>query len=231
MSVQVYYGEDAIALDSAILALKKNYSRVLEYEELADPAFIQEEFVLTGLFEEKKLLICTNALLGQVVRGKLSVKAQHFFSFLQPFTVTHDIIFIEESANRAKYYKDFFPKALYREFRLSPYLFYMLDNFVPNNIKPLYSYFEKTLMRTPAEMILYMLKKRIRELLLLSQNELKGNYQPWQLGKLKKQLSGWTQPKLERIYAALYKIEEGVKTGRNPLSIEKSLGLLMGLYL
>ncbi len=233
MTLSVYYGENQVALDKELLALKKNYSQVIEFEEMPELGPLRSQMLSIGFFEEPRVYVFRNILLNQVMRGKFSQKAQDVLAFLQQTlpTAQFETVFVETDSNKAKYYKEYFPKAEYHEFSLPMQVFNFVDSFKPKNGATCYRYFKETSAQTAPEMAFYMLKKRVRELLLLSSGSLSGNYQAWQLGKLKKQLGEWSIEKLESVYKSLFKIEESTKTGRTPLTIEQSMEILLSLYL
>jgi DNA polymerase III delta subunit len=235
MNLAIYSGDDWLNLDQAILNFKKNYLQILDYSESAGEITLtklQLDVQSQGFFSQKRLLIFQNIFLHQVNRGKISEKVKDLLGYLsQPTTKTFetDILFIENDSNKKKYYEQFFPQAVYKSFKLSPNLFYFLDNCWPNNWTKCSGYYQKSLSDNAPELVFHMLKRRIRELILLLNNDLRGNYQPWQLAKLKSQAKYWTSNKLLEIYKTLYRIEKNVKTGQTPLDFDKSLQILLSL--
>ncbi|MEK9179352.1 MAG: hypothetical protein AAB893_02690 [Patescibacteria group bacterium] len=229
MATYIYFGEDTVALDKEVLLLQKNYADVVSMTEVS-LVTIANNVGNVGLFSEKKLVVFKNIFLNQVTRGKMSDKIEQIFSYLSKCEGT-DILFIEDDPNKSKHYKNFFPKAVYKEFKIPMYVFAFMDSFFPGNPVKCFEYLGKTIKYSAAELAFHMLKRRIRELILVKQDKLSGNYMPWQLGKLKKQAGEWDVEKLVSVYESLFKIEKGIKTGNQPSSMEKLLGTVLGLYL
>lgn len=229
MSVTIFFGEDTVVLDKEVLQLQKNYANVVTMNEVSLQT-IANSVGNVGLFEEKKLILFKNVFLNQVTRGKMSDKIEQIFSYLVKCDGL-DILFIEDDPNKSKYYKTFFPKAVYKEFKIPMYVFAFMDGFFPGNCVKCFEYLGKTIKHSAAELAFHMLKRRIRELILLKQDKLSGNYMPWQLGKLKKQAGEWEEDKLVSVYESLFKIEKGIKTGTQPSSMEKLMGTALSLYL
>lgn len=229
MSTIVYFGEDVVSLDKAVLELQKNYQQKLSLEDLTLES-VQNAVGNPGLFDEKKLILFKNIFLKQIIRGKLSSKIEQIISLLSKYNQI-DTLYIEEDPNKSKYYKTYFPKALYKEFKVPLYLFYFLDAFFPGNGQKCFEQYKRTVKKTAAELAFHMLKRRVRELLLLMQNKLTGNYMPWQLGKLKSQSAKWKEDELVSVYESLFRIEKGIKTGTQVLGMEKLLDTAIALYL
>lgn len=229
MSTFIYFGEDTVALDKEVLLLQKQYVDVATMSDVS-LVTIANNVGNVGLFIEKKLAVFKNIFLNQVIRGKLSEKIEQIFSYLIKCDGL-DILFIEDDPNKSKYYKTFFPKALYKEFKIPMYIFAFMDGFFPGNSVKCFEYLGKTIKHSAAELAFHMLKRRIRELVLIKQDKLSGNYMPWQLGKLKKQAGEWDEDKLVSVYESLFKIEKGIKTGSQPSTMERLMGTVLSLYL
>lgn len=230
MGVIVLYGEDTISLDKYLLKLRKKYNKVEYLEDLTLP-IIQSKILSLGFFPENKLYILKNVFVNQVRVGKVSKNLDKILTLINSQINNLDFIFLDDDAKKIKYYKKYFSNAQYKEFKIALYLFYFLDQFKPQNLDKCLSYFQKAKQKNAPELIFYLLKRRVKNLLALSNNSLKANYQSWQLAKLKTQLNHWSVSKLVQIYKAFYRIEKGIKSGNNPLDIEKSLEILLSLNL
>jgi hypothetical protein len=231
MNVDVFYGEDLVRMDKDTLTLKRSYSTVRTFEELPELAQLRNELLTDNLFTEKKLFVFRNMFLFQVTRGKLSQKIEEIMQFLSSVRETADMVFVDEDSNKIKYYKLYFPKATYHDYKLPGYLFAYLDNLKPGNIRKCFEYFQKSIATSPVEILFFMTKRRIKELLQLSSGELKGNYQPWMLGKLKSQAKEWNADKLVQFYSSLFNSEKLIKTGKTPYTTQQSLEIILSLYL
>ena len=230
MSIYVFSGPDTISLDKYYLDFRKTYTSV-EYLEIFDQSAIEQKIANMGFFPERKLFVAKNVFLNRVRVGKVTAKLDQDLKTLPKLLGEHDFLFIEEDSNKLKYYLKYFSQAKVSEFKIVAYLFSFLDNFFPGNLKQCYQYWQKTLVKNPAELVLFMLKRRIRELLILSTGALSGRYQSWQVNKLKGQLRAWDLKKLKHVYRSLYNYEKGLKTGTNPLKAEQVLDTILALSL
>ncbi len=230
MGIHVFYGEDNISMDKHYLEFRRLYQKVFFLEPLSLQA-IEEQIANPGFFPEKKLFVGKNVFLNQLRVGKMSAKLRKELEFLQKHIGNNDFLFLEEDSRKAKYYRQFFPKANYLEFKISAYLFTFLDNFRPGKLGQCYQYWQKALIKNPPELVLFMLKRRVRELITLATGTISSRYQSWQVAKLKQQLASWEPDKLRNLYNSFYNYEKGLKTGINPLKSEQVINTVIALYL
>ncbi len=231
MKTQILYGDDNIGLDRYLLGIKKDFARTVLYDGDWQPADLSQELSRLSLFEDRKLYVFRNIFANQLRAGKVSAKLKEAMEILTSRETDHAFVFTDDDKNRIKYYRLYFPSAQYKEFKIAPSLFYFLDSFQAGNFSKCYAHYQKAKDKTAPELVFFMLKKRIRELMNLMTGDLKGNYQPWQLSKLKAQAHTWDEARLKNIYKALYRIEKGIKTGASPMGFQQSIEVALGLYL
>lgn len=113
-----------------------------------------------------------------------------------------------------------FAKATVKEFKLPASLFNFLDDLTLTN-------FHQALINNPAELIFYLLHRRISQLIqaLDDPGSLKGA--PWQLGKLKMQAKKYSLDQLLNFHQKLLTLDEQAKTSQNILSLAGCLDLLL----
>ena len=113
-----------------------------------------------------------------------------------------------------------FSRAAVKEFKLPPSLFNFLDTLTLTN-------FHQALINNPAELIFYLLHRRISQLIqaLDDPGSLKGA--PWQLGKLKMQAKKYSLDQLLNFHQKLLTLDEQAKTSQNILSLAGCLDLLL----
>lgn len=111
-------------------------------------------------------------------------------------------------------------RATIKEFKLPASLFNFLDALTLTN-------FHQALINNPAELIFYLLHRRISQLIqsLDDPGSLKGA--PWQIGKLKNQAKKYSLDQLINFQQKLLLIDEQVKTSQNFLSLAGCLDLLI----
>jgi hypothetical protein len=118
-----------------------------------------------------------------------------------------------------------------KEFKLPVSVFNLLDSCYPGNLKTFITLMSNLPERIDEMFIFVMLIRHIHNLFILKNGGLIKSIQSWQLSKLKSQSSYWNLEKLESFYDGLYRIEVGVKTGKNPYSLKKSIDLLACYFL
>lgn len=230
MAIYLFIGEDNLSLDKQYLEFRQHYLDV-QFIEVFNRPNLENKLANLGFFPEKKLYVAKNIFLNQVRVGKVNRGLASDLKLLPGFLGDNDFLFWEDDSKKQKYYEQFFPKLITKQFKITPYLFTFLDNFVPRNLNRCYQLWHKTLSQNPAELVLFLLRRRVRELLLISTNSLSGRYQSWQLAKLKKQLQSWSVSRLKHLYQSFYKYERGLKTGTNPLTAKQFLETVLALYL
>ncbi len=129
-------------------------------------------------------------------------------------------IFLWEKKALSPAVKKQFAKAAIKEFKLPASLFNFLDNLTLKN-------FHLALVNNPAELIFYLLHRRISQLIqaLDDPTSLKGA--PWQLGKLKNQAKKYSLDQLLNFHQKLLTLDEQVKTSQTVLSLTGCLDLLL----
>lgn len=230
MAIYLFIGEDNLSLDKQYLEFRRSYQDV-QFLDIFNRANLENRVANLGFFPEKKLFVAKNVFQNQVRVGKVGQELARNLELLPGFLGDHDFLFWEQDSKKQKYYEQFFSKLITKQFKITPYLFSFLDNFIPRNRNRCYELWQTTLLQNPAELVLFLLRRRVRELLLISTNSLSGRYQSWQLAKLKKQLQSWSVAKLKHLYQAFYKYERGLKTGANPLTAKQFVETVLALYL
>lgn len=228
MALTVLYGNDELALDKAFMALRIGHTAFAEFEPPF--SFTSVEWALTSesLFENSKLAVIRSFFKG-ARGGVLPQSTQQLVPLMQ--RTRSDIICIEPDEYKVASYKKLFPKATFQGFSIPKHLFYFLDGLYPSNLAKTYDEYVEALKTTAPDLLFYFLKKRIRELLLLSENSLTGSYQPWQKAKLKSQLMRWKVNRLTSAYKSLYRLERDMKSGNTPYDTDKSISLFLCFYL
>jgi len=230
MTIYVFIGEDNFSLDKSYLELRKKYQS-LNSLEVFDRQNIEKQIANLGFFPEKKLFVAKNVFLNRVRLGKVGAQLEQDLASLSRYLGEHDFLFIDSDSKKRKYYQKYFPKALVKEFKIKSYLFNFLDGFSPGNLNNCFRLWQKAANQNSAELVLYMLKRRVRELLSISAGKTPDRCQAWQLAKLQQQLRRWSISRLKHFYVSLYNYEKGVKTGVNPLSVNQFMESALILYL
>ena len=108
------------------------------------------------------------------------------------------------------------------EFKLPKIIWNFLDNI---SVKLLH----ETVKTEPIEFVFSVLSKRFRDLYWVKVNEESLPYQPWQIGKLKRQAQKYSQDTLKETINKLAEIDVKVKTSKADLISELDLLLIKSL--
>jgi len=125
-----------------------------------------------------------------------------------------------------------FKSASVKDFSLPKNLFPFLDNIKPNNSSYLISLLQGLLKTTEPEIILFMMIRQFRLLIGISGSgnssieEIK-RLQPWQVSKLKKQLSYFSGYQLLNIYHKLFELDLNQKTGKSAVGLSPAIDFFL----
>jgi DNA polymerase III delta subunit len=120
--------------------------------------------------------------------------------------------------------------ATVKNFSFPQVLFTFLDNIRPGNSEALIRFFHELKQSMEVELIFFMLVRQFR--LMLGQegkeriDEVK-RMAPWQLSKLGMQAKLFGDVKLKSIYQKLFELDLGLKTGKIPYSLDRSIDFFL----
>lgn len=115
-----------------------------------------------------------------------------------------------------------------KEFKISGLLYKFLDQVIPGNGRPASLAFNNLIIEEPAELVFYLLVKRITELILEnSSSGSGGGYDDWRKQNLIAQASKWTGKGLTNFHRKLTEIDEAVKTGSTPSGLPSHLDIAL----
>lgn len=128
--------------------------------------------------------------------------------------------------------KSYFKNAQILVSRLPYNLFKFLDSVYPSNLHTAIAYFEKIVDIVDENIILFMLQRRVRDLILIKNGlASKRKLAVWQISKLKNQARNWKPEQLISFYDSLFRIEVSSKTSQNYYSIKKSLDIIFCFFI
>lgn len=129
-------------------------------------------------------------------------------------------IYLWEKKTLSPAIKKQFAKAVIKEFKLPASLFNFLDTFEIKN-------FHQALINNPAELIFYLLHRRISQLIQTLDDPASLKAAPWQIGKLKSQAKKYSLDQLLDFHQKLLTLDEQLKTSQSVLSLAGCLDLLL----
>lgn len=164
--------------------------------------------VETGSFFATQKLI-TLEKIHQKTNSKNTSSIIDFLHSLSP--QDHDVLIWEDKTltpTQLKKLSNFTPQV----HKASKAIFAFLDSYIPQKPQAYVKSFTAAINQDSAEMVFYMLIKRVRILLELTDGTPK--LAPWQLSKLKSQSGKWPTSTLLQLHAKLFQLDYDNKSGR-----------------
>ncbi len=218
--ITLIYGDDLEKIEKSLIDMTSGTKTFrldgskIKFKEL------EEQLLGESLFGEKNLFLIENLF--------KSKNKKELLEFVYSQKENCSIILIERSKLTKKDLTNY-KFNLVLEHLLPQYYFKFLDDFYPNNGKSLDALYNELLKNMTAEQIYYSLIKRIRALIAVKSGALGhseiARFAPWQIGKLKRQASFWTEDKLVDFYKKLFEIEKKMKSSGLPTSLEKYIDI------
>jgi len=179
----------------------------------------------TALFASNRLIIIEN-LFSQIKSKNKNQLIEYFLS--QDFSEKSVVLWERKLITPANLKKLAKLNAQIQLFKTPPVIFKFLDSFKPNNQKTVLSFYHQCLKHSPAEMIFYMLHRRISQLIQAKDEKYQLKAAPWQIGKLKSQAKNFNLNQLLKIHSQLLQIDYQIKKGKNitPLSTQLDFFLM-----
>jgi len=112
----------------------------------------------------------------------------------------------------------------HRQFKTPASIFKFLDSIKTNNYSNNLSSLQSALKDSSAELIFFMLSRRIADLITLDDNK---KLAPWQKSKLKRQKGAFSEHCLKSVHKQLFIIDSNQKTGKSISNMESELEKLM----
>lgn len=180
-----------------------------------------------GLFQTEKTILIENLY----AKKKAAKEFEAIVSLIQEKTLENEI-FLWENKELDKKSLGLFKHATVKTYKLPQTLFLFLDSLKPRQGPQLVTLYQKVLQTVEAEMVFAMFVRQVRLLLALRE---KSNEQidemkrlaPWQVGKLQKQASAFSEDELIRLHRKLFEIDKGLKTGELSMPLSTALDILL----
>lgn len=217
------YGENTAESRSRFVALREEYVKK-EYEiiELTHESLPELD---KWLFDTQLLFAQKRVFFGQNLVGKKEHR-EVLNKYDDKSVDAHFVLWEEDIDDRTA--KFAFTNAQVTPFKFPQNIFKFLDALYPGNKKEALQILSSLNSLIDENIIFYMIIKRARELVLISEGKDVAKLAGWQTARLTSQAAKWisTNP-LIRFYDALYRIEVMNKTSATPYSVKKALDILV----
>jgi DNA polymerase III delta subunit len=120
--------------------------------------------------------------------------------------------------------------ATVKTFSFPQTLFTFLDNVKPDNAGSLIKLFHQLRQNMEPELIFFMLVRQFRIMLGIEASDKIDEVKrmaPWQLSKMQRQAKMFGEAKLKNSYQKLFEMDLGLKTGKIPYSIDRSIDFFL----
>lgn len=226
--ITIFLGEDTAESRRHYFDAKKKCERdgmrVIELTKDTLPQLNQWLTESVSLFGEKNVFFAENILSKknerELVKGLDTLSREKE-------------LYVWEETIEDRVAKFFFTHASLHISKTPETIFALLDNIYPDNVEYVITNFRQLSDRIDEHMILFMLQKRIKDLILVGRGvEPAKKIAGWQLMRLKNQAKRWHRMEsLLDFYDGLYRIEMYEKTGTNYYSVHQALDILFSYYL
>lgn len=221
----IFCGEDTVASRDKFIEFKQGKAsegyEIASLNSLESIADIDKLIGSVGLFNDKK-----------VICGEQVLKDKKTRDTLKDYQNAGVDIVLHESSLGERELKFVYPSAKFVNSKLGSNVFTLLDSLTPGSLRSSHKYLQDNISGDNELLIFYLVKSRIRELILVKENMMeKSSLKAWQVGKLKSQASSWSTDKLTSCYNNLFKIEKNIKTSGSTFSVRQSLEMLFCFYL
>ncbi len=114
-----------------------------------------------------------------------------------------------------------------QEFKIPTVIFNFLNSLAPGNAKVMLSYLEESLKKDPADFLLIMIARHIRNLIWVKVEPESMAIPDWQKRNLQGQASKFTKEQLYNLHHQLLELDRGSKTSQLPENLSASLEVLV----
>ena len=221
-------GEDNVSSRDYYIQLQQEYKE--KGNDLQKISSGELEVVLSSsssgpnLFGQQLIFLSEN--LNKAVSRKKGNKA---YELLEQISKNKDIILIDWEDGVGQRELKIGTLGKVKEFKPSANIFKLLDACYPSNLETFISLLNSVATPQNEMFIFIMLRRHIRNLLLVSSKADMPSLQSWQKRKLETQTRLWPYESLVSFYQRLISLDISLKTGKNAYTLKHSLELL-GCY-
>lgn len=231
--VYIIVGEDTVSSRKKLTELLESKSNIIRLDGKKCSIAELDEALLSGsLFSDSKTVVVENftklsAQGRSAFGGKPEGKVWDLIEKFEKDDSTDVILWDEVDLGKKKFARD----VKVFNFSFPKFYYAFLDGFKPASPENT-RMFAEVIKTLETEQVLYGLIRRVRQLMIMKTDnhsefsEIK-RMQGWQLSKLKKQASFWSEEELKKVFLQLAELDEKIKTGGMPLSLSKHLDILL----
>lgn len=226
----VICGEDNVSSRDYFLQLQKEYQE--KGNDLKKVGAAELEIVLAessagpNLFGQQQIFLSEN--LNKVVSRK---KGNKPFGLLELIGQNKQAILLDWEDGVSQRNLKIAALGKVKEFKPSSNIFKLLDACYPSNLQAFVALLQTVCVPQNEMFIFIMLRRHIRNLLLVSSKVPIPGLQGWQRAKLQQQARFWQPEALISFYDRLISLDISLKTGKNAYSLKGSIELLACYYL
>lgn len=223
-------GEDSVSSREYLNTIRKQYEEVGNDIKYIKPTEMSE--INKWLSDSISLFSQKTMFFTEGLNKKISKRSNPtLFSLVEELAKKKDIELVDWESDVSSRELKISKGVTIKEFKLPASIFKLLDACYPHNLKQFISILYSLSAKIDDVFIFIMLARHIRNLIIIKREQVIKSLQSWQAAKLKSQAKLWDAEKLDSFYEGLYRIDQLVKTGRNPFSIRRSLDLLACYFL
>jgi len=207
--IYLFCGDDNFKSRQAFNVRLKKYQKLFRLQTNE----IDDEILLSfnqGLFDQE-------AKKAVVIENFFSIKGRRLKTIAQKLTEIqkdNDVLIWEPKAVTPAKIKLLGQDCQVSTFKIPPNIFYFLDEFGSKNKAGVVKKLHLALKTHPPELIIYLLEKRLKDLLMAKVDPNLLRMAPWQRGKIVNQVKNLDLEQIRKMYLKLIDIDYRNKTGQ-----------------
>lgn len=186
--------------------------------------------IIKWMGESQSLFFAKSTFITEHINKKIRRNDKSILTVLQKLHESDDVELLtwEDTSSRNLKFGKF---GAVKEFKPSSTVFKLLDNLFPSNGKHFITQLHQLTETNDGQFIFTMLSRHIRNLITIKEEGIIPGLQSWQIARLKGQAALWKLENLVYFYEGLYRIDIGMKTGKNAYGLTESLDILAAHFL
>jgi len=223
--ITIIHGNDLEKSREMLTNIKKQ-SQSMEIRDLDGRRINQTELIQavesSSLFKSTVMVVIENLFTGL---GRKTKQAEEYVKIINGVSPETEIILWESKILTLSQTKLFSQNVKFLEYKLPVIIFQFLDGLKPGKRSDCLKLYNQLLIDYAPEQLFFMISKRIRQLLILKNNETIKGITSWQYGKLTSQAKLFTMEQLQHMLMTLRNIDWSIKSGKTPLLYDKHISL------
>ena len=221
--IYIIAGEDTVSSRKKLTELLSEKQNIIRLDgKKTTIAELDEVLLGINLFSDSKTVVVES-----FTKLKPETKVWELIEKFEKDKNTDAILWDEVDLAKKKFTKNI----KFFNFSFPKFYYIFLDSFEHGSKKPV-ELLTEVLKTFEPEQVLYGLTRRVRQLLVIKSNNYSDfsefkRMQPWQISKLKKQATLWSEDQLKKVFLELAELDEQIKTSNLSMPLASHLDIIL----